>query len=76
MSALADLAAALASSGAETPPEGWQTINQYAEAGGVQCAQAGNILRQALAAGLVERRQFRIMTGAGVRPVLHYRRKP
>ena len=70
---LADLAAALAAGGAETPPDDFLTTTQHMEASGLSLAQAGKILRAGVLAGKVERRNFRIRNGGRVVPVPHYR---
>lgn len=72
MSALSDLAAALADGGTETPPDNFLTTAQHMEASGLSMAQAGKILRAGVLAGKVERRNFRIRTGGRVVPVPHY----
>jgi hypothetical protein len=70
---LADLAAALANGGIETPPDGYWTTLQHAEAAGLSVPQAGKILRCGVLAGKVERKTFRIRNGARVVPIPHYR---
>lgn len=70
---LADLAATLAAGGIETPPDGYWTTLQHAEAAGLSVPQAGKILRCGVLAGKVERRNFRIRNGGRVVPVPHYR---
>lgn len=70
---LADLAAALADGGIETPPEGFLTTIQHAEAAGLSVQQTSKIIKAGVLAGKVERRNFRVRTGARVAPVPHYR---
>jgi hypothetical protein len=70
---LADLAAALADGGMETPPADFQTTAEHAAAAGLSVPQAGKILRCGVLAGKVERRNFRIRNGARVVPIPHYR---
>lgn len=73
---LADLVAALENGGIEAVPAGWQTARQIASESGKSTARTAEILRDALAAGLIEVRNFRIRSGGRVYPIPHYRRKP
>lgn len=70
---LADLAAALADGGRETPPADFLTTIQHAEAAGLSIQQTSKILKAGVLAVKVERRNFRIRNGARVVPVPHYR---
>lgn len=70
---LADLAAALAEGGIETPPDGFLTTTQHAEAAGLSIPQASKIIKAGVMAGKVERRNFRIRNGGRVVPIPHYR---
>ena len=70
---LADLAAALAEGGIETPPDGFLTTIQHAEAAGLSIPQASKIIKAGVTAGKVERRNFRIRNGGRVVPIPHYR---
>jgi hypothetical protein len=70
---LADLAVALANGGIETPPDGYWTTLQHAEAAGLSIQQTGKVLRCGVLAGKVERKTFRIRNGARVVPIPHYR---
>jgi hypothetical protein len=70
---LADLAAALANGGIETPPADYLTTIQHAEAAGLSVQQTSKILKAGVAAGKVDRRNFRVQNGARVVPVPHYR---
>ena len=70
---LADLAAALADGGRETPPADFLTTAQHAEAAGLSIQQASKIIKAGVIAGKVERRNFRIRNGGRVVPVPHYR---
>lgn len=72
---LADLVEALANGGVEAVPDGWQTTRQIASESGKSTARTAEILREALAAGLIEVRNFRIRSGGRVYPIPHYRRK-
>ena len=74
---LNDLLATIASVQAgkpDTVPAGWYTVEQVARERGVLRAQAGALIREAVAAGVVERKSFRIVTARGVYPVPHFRR--
>jgi len=54
-------------------PQGWLTARALAKKIGRAEKTTGNLLRAAVADGRAERQSFRIITGAGVRPVPHYR---
>lgn len=56
-------------------PDGWMTDAQWSEASGICRTVAGERLRGGVAKGLVEVKNFRIMTTAGIRPRKHYRVK-
>lgn len=73
MNLLAELATALASDGIETVPAGWKTARQMSEESGYAQAQTQRIISMSLAAGRLEKRVFRVMAGARVYPVPHYR---
>lgn len=75
MNLLAELAEAIANGGVEEVPDGWQTAQQLADESGKSLARTSEVLRQAIRAGLVEVRTFRIRAGNKVYPVPHYRRK-
>ena len=58
---------------AEKVPEGWKTSAQVAAAMGM-CEEMGKVkCKQLVAAGLAERREFRVKWGKMVRPRPHYR---
>jgi hypothetical protein len=71
---LADLAAALADGGIETPPPGWQTARELGESSGYASSHSQRIIAEAVAAGMLECRKFRVRCGSRVYPVPHYRR--
>jgi predicted transcriptional regulator len=54
-------------------PEGWRTADQIAAEAGKSTPTACRYLKQAIAAGLVEMRPYRIRSGTRVYPVPHYR---
>lgn len=56
----------------EVPP-GWHTCRELGEKLGKADATIGKLLSRAVAEGRAERRLFRIATGAGARPVPHYK---
>ena len=70
---LARLAAALDDKAAEAVPEGWQTMAQLSAACGKSIPRTSEVIRRAVAAGLVEVRAFRIKSGGKIYPVPHYR---
>lgn len=72
---LAELVEAIANGGVEQVPAGWQTAQQLADESGKSLARTSEVLRQAIRAGLVEVRTFRIRTSGKVYPVPHYRKK-
>ena len=71
---LSELAAALADGGIETVPDDWKTARELVRESGYKPAQGGRIIMEALNAGLLESRAFRIRSGQRVYPVPHYRR--
>ncbi len=74
---LKDLAEAIASKGIETPPKGWLTTTEWAADSKYSMRRTFSIIAASVAAGKMERKEFRIRTSAGVvRPVAHYRVKP
>lgn len=73
MSALKELAEAIANGGIEKPPKGFLTVVQHAETSGMSRVHASYVLRRAVAAGKAEVQSFRIRTGSRVLPVPHYR---
>ena len=60
----------------EEVPEGWRTCQQWAEAWGLSRPHTSTLIRNGVASGRVEMREFKITTTAGVRRVPHYRVKP
>ena len=70
---LARLAAALDDKAAEAVPDGWRTMTQIAADSGKSVPRASEVIRRAVAAGLVEVRAFRIRSGGKIYPVPHYR---
>lgn len=70
---LARLAKALDEPSVEQVPDGWLTARQLCETEGKSQARVSELLRRAVAAGLVEVRTFRIRAGGKVYPVPHYR---
>jgi hypothetical protein len=70
---LAKLARALDDSGIEPVPHGWHTIAELAREAGKSIPRTSEVIRRAIAAGLVEVRTFRIRSGSKVYPVPHYR---
>lgn len=65
----------LATTRADTVPPGWRTSDQWAAETQRDPCTVGKILRAGVDSGIVERRQFRIVTGRGVCKVWHYRTK-
>jgi len=70
---LAELAAALASDGEETPPAGWKTPRQWADESGYSRSHTERLLYHGVSTGRVDRRSFRVRQGNRVLPVSHYR---
>jgi hypothetical protein len=62
--------------GSEPVPPGWLTVDQWSRDARMSSVNAGKILRDGTASGIVEMREFRIATGRGVRNVQHFRVKP
>jgi hypothetical protein len=60
---------------AEPVPPGWLTVDQWSREARMSSVNAGKILRNGAATGIVEMREFRIATGRGVRNVQHFRVK-
>lgn len=55
-------------------PPGWLTLGQMADAEGYQTPESfGPVLREAVRLKLVERRDFRAITGRGLSRVAYYR---
>lgn len=66
----------LATSKVEEVPDGWLTVEEWADAGGKSRSHANNLLVAAWRAGMIERRQFTISKDgnmAAIRPVWHYK---
>lgn len=57
-------------------PAGWLTLEQLAKEEGRPNARGSfyYIAADAVAAGILKKKSFRIMLGNGVRPVAHYKR--
>lgn len=57
-------------------PAGWLTLDQLAKAEGRPNARGSfyYIAQNAVAAGILQKKTFRILLGNGVRPVTHYKR--
>jgi len=70
---LADLAAAIAAGGIETPGVEWKTSEAWAEECNMCRDHALRILRRGIKSGKVEARKFRVMSGGRPAPVPHYR---
>ena len=73
-SILADLQKAIAGK-ADKVPKDFLTMRQIAEQEGHDTSWAKKAMAKLLAAGLWEEKPYKIVTGAGLRSVPHYRRK-
>lgn len=71
---LAELSKALMTNGAETVPNGWKTVSELAAESGKSICRAGEIVRAAVRAGLLEQRTFRISAGNRVCAIKHFRK--
>lgn len=64
----------LATRRTEEVPEGWLTSAQWAKEANLARPTVEAILADGAAAGLIERKQFRIVVGSQTRKVWHYRK--
>ena len=69
------LQAKLADGSSDEVPKGWETTKQMAKRKGLSVCRIQAQMNNLLAAGLVERKRFRIVIGGVVRAVSHYRPK-
>jgi len=69
------LQAKLADGASDEVPKGWETVRQMAKRKGLSRERIQQQMADFVAAGLVERRPFRIVIGGTVRTVPHYRPK-
>jgi predicted transcriptional regulator len=65
--------AELATRRAEVIPPGWKSAGQWVDETGRNRCVVDQIIRRAAASGLMERKQFKVETGQGVRKVWHYK---
>jgi hypothetical protein len=56
-------------------PKGWKTIGQMAAEARVSRPTIGVLVREAVAAGQMEKRIFKIQTNSIPRPIAHYHPK-
>jgi len=61
------------SGGHEEVPEGWRTSAGWSEVFGLSVPRTQTLLRNGVKAGVMERRSFRIESGARIAQVPHYR---
>lgn len=59
----------------EPVPKGWHTLAALAEKWRKSASRTAEILRQAQAAGLVERKEFKLLSKGRMVPVPHYRER-
>jgi hypothetical protein len=57
----------------EKIPEGFKTIETWAKENNMSNSYAAINIQEGFKAGLMEKKEFRIKTGAGVRAVAHYK---
>lgn len=69
------LQARLADNSSDEVPKGWETVRQMAQRRGLSRERIQHQMAGFVAAGLVERKKFRIVIGGAIRPVPHYRPK-
>lgn len=69
------LQAKLADGASDEVPKGWETTRQIAKRRGLSVFRIQQQMSDFVAAGLVERKQFRIVVNGQSRPVFHYRPK-
>lgn len=74
--ALKMIEAELAGRRAEAVPLGWRSAVQWIEESGRNRSVVDDLLRDGVRSGLMERKQFKVSTGQGVRSVWHYRLIP
>lgn len=73
MSIVTRIYARLNQRAADKPPRGFLTKNQIAAREDLSAIRVGELLRQAVRAGLVERRDYRVVTNGRLVRVPHYR---
>lgn len=56
-------------------PDGWYTTRQLSEKAGISAGQTNRNLRAGVQKGIVEVRKFRILSGALLKQIPHYRMK-
>jgi len=57
----------------EKIPDGFKTIETWAKENNMSPSYAAVNIHEGFKAGLMEKKEFRIKTGAGVRAVAHYK---
>ena len=69
----AEMIASLKKSSEEKIPEGFRSIKEWASVQNIDRSTADKLIKQSHESGLMEKRNFRIQTGAGVRSIAHYK---
>ena len=69
----ADMIASLKQTSVEKVPAGFLTVKEWAVAQKIDRSTAADLIKRSFESGLMEKRNFRIQTGAGVRSIAHYK---
>jgi CRISPR/Cas system type I-B associated protein Csh2 (Cas7 group RAMP superfamily) len=69
----ADMIASLKKSTADKIPDGFRSVKEWASVQNIDRSTADKLIKQSCESGLMEKRNFRIETAAGVRSIAHYK---